>query len=374
MQAGLRDTHLFAIVNDSERFVLRFFDVIEASAPHIYDSALLWSPASSLVRGLYRVQIPQEVKLFNAVEESWDACTREVQVADEQVDAIMFSHKDDLIAVANDTCVKIFEVMTGKGRGTFKSHAWYSYSWSLAFSPDDTVLVVGYTGGSMDVWDLQTGGLVKCFRVELERYRDPVTYVAFSPCGTMIASSKDYTIRIWNALSYDCQCILEGHSGNVRTICWTSTGSERVISGSVDGMVKVWDVSRVKCLKTFSGHDKVSSVMSSDDSSLIAASSNKRESYLIVGTVKVIDAETGDVIQAIPTEADVRLLSFTHHDQVMYATQSRIVIWDFRRNASVWMFKFRGHTYALTVSSDRACVASYDSSRVLKIWQADNVI
>jgi len=210
INVGLRDTNLFAIVNDSERFVLRFFDAIEESAPHIYDSALLWSPGSSLVRALYQDQIPQEVKLINGIEQSWDACTREVRtefLLSIYHAQITFSHKDDLIAVTRDDFVEILEVMTGKRRATFRSQTENSLASSLSFSPDDTVLVVGYYGVCIDVWDSQTGSLVN----RLEGHTDTVTSVAFSPEAAMVAScSEDHTIRIWNVPSYDCRCILEG--------------------------------------------------------------------------------------------------------------------------------------------------------------------
>jgi len=66
------------------------------------------------------------------------------------------------------------------------------------------------------------------------------------------------------------------------------------------------------------------------------------------------------------------VISFSHPDQVMYRTGSRIVIWDLSRNASVWMFDSDG--YPLAISSDRTCVASCNNFEVVKIWQADNAI
>jgi len=54
IRVELPDTDLLNIMKDGERFILRFFDAIAASACHIYHSALPWSPGSSLIRSLYQ--------------------------------------------------------------------------------------------------------------------------------------------------------------------------------------------------------------------------------------------------------------------------------------------------------------------------------
>jgi hypothetical protein len=71
------DAGLFAIIKDSERFLLRFFDVIESSATHIYESALHLSPSSSLVRSLYGDQILTDVRI-SGIDDSWDALIRTI--------------------------------------------------------------------------------------------------------------------------------------------------------------------------------------------------------------------------------------------------------------------------------------------------------
>jgi len=205
MQVGLSDTELSAIVNDSERFVLWFFDAIEASVVHIYDLALTWCPRTSLVRKLYQNHIPTNVTLLNSIDNSWDASTRTIQTKDTLV-GIAYSHKDDLIVATEYGYMEVFEVETGQCRATMDGQ----FSSSGAFSPDDTLIVTGCHSGAVQVWDVQTGSLV----CGLEGHTDEVFLVAFSLCGTMVAScSSDKMVRIWNVSesSYDCQCVLKGH-------------------------------------------------------------------------------------------------------------------------------------------------------------------
>jgi hypothetical protein len=189
LQVGSPDTNLLDIMKDSERFILRFFDVIGASACHLYHSALPWSPRSSLVRGLYQDQISTEVKKVNAIDDSWDASTRKIETQD-SVDYMAFSHSDGFIAVSEIDQVEVFETLTGHRQATF---TWLdnTYCQALAFSPDDALLTTGHSDGKIILWDLQTGGRVCSF----EGYIDLVQSVAFSPCETMIAScSSDHTV------------------------------------------------------------------------------------------------------------------------------------------------------------------------------------
>jgi len=188
--------NLLDMIQDSERFILRFFYPIEASSSHLYHSALPWSPISSLVRTLYQDQISTEAKMSNAIDDSWDASIRTIQTLNTVVH-IAFSHKDDSIAVSEIGSVEIFETLTGHHRATLTSPEIAGMLWSLTFSPDDTLLASGHSDGIISVWDLQTGGLV----CSLKGHTEAVKLVAFSPCGTIIVSCSDNkTVRIWNVL------------------------------------------------------------------------------------------------------------------------------------------------------------------------------
>jgi WD40 repeat protein len=283
-------------VKDSDRFVIRFFEAIEASAHHVYHSALFLSPLSSLVRALYREQIPAEPKLLNPIDDSWEAYT--IVIPTPIISTIAYSHNDNLIGLSGEYFFEIFDSVTGQLRlGPVLTDN--SGHLRLAFSPDDILLVTGCKGGVVSIWDLQSGGLVN----SLKGHTGRVLSVAFSPCGTMIASgSEGNTIRIWDASSCDCRCIPECHTKGVRQVCWSGTGRE-VISGSDDGKIKVWeikvrDISRERCVKTFIG---ICPIASLENSSLCAFSSwdrNKEE-----GRVQVFDVQSGEIIQTISTES-----------------------------------------------------------------------
>jgi WD40 repeat protein len=76
----------------------------------------------------------------------------------------------------------------------------------------------------------------------LEGHSDWVTSVAFSQDGKRVVSgSDDKTVQIWNVETGEQEKKMEGHSDYVRSVAFSHDG-KRVVSGSDDKTVKIWNV------------------------------------------------------------------------------------------------------------------------------------
>ena len=102
-----------------------------------------------------------------------------------------------------------------------------------------------------------------------------MTSVGFSSDGTRIVSgSNDMSVRVWDASTVAELGIPNGHSAIVFSVAFSSN-STRIVSGSDDRFVRLWDASTGKELRRLEGHsDHVYSVAFSGDGTRIVSGSS----------------------------------------------------------------------------------------------------
>ncbi|HZH13345.1 MAG TPA: TIR domain-containing protein [Archangium sp.] len=79
-----------------------------------------------------------------------------------------------------------------------------------------------------------------------------VTECAWSPDGLrLLSGSWDNSLRVWDAASGECLLTLSGHASLVTACAWSPDGL-RLLSGSSDKSLRVWDAASGQC--SWSGH------------------------------------------------------------------------------------------------------------------------
>ena len=166
---------------------------------------------------------------------------------------------------------------------------------TLAYSADGKLLATGCEDGTIRLWDLDTGDLVRA----LVGHGGPVLSIAWSPdSGRLISGSKDNTIRLWDAVSGRQLQVFRGSGDVVRTatVGWSPNG-QYVAAGRWGNTIHVWDASSGELVQAIHEHtDEVQRVAWSPDSKTLAAASHDR-------TVRFWDAETGSLrrtLDALP--------------------------------------------------------------------------
>lgn len=107
---------------------------------------------------------------------------------------------------------------------------------ALAFSPDGAVLASGSWDCGVKLWDVYTGELL----ANLE-HPAHVHAVAYAPDGNLLAVAAGWDVHLWGPASKRRLETLTGHRQRVTSVAFLPDGRD-LLSGSLDGTVKVWDV------------------------------------------------------------------------------------------------------------------------------------
>ncbi len=146
-----------------------------------------------------------------------------------------------------------------------------THTGGLDFSPDGKVLAIGDGARRLQAVDLATGDRV--FDIP-DAHPEPISVVAWSPNGSVIASGSGYTsgtIRLSDAASGRRLSPLEGHTSWICQLAFSNDGL-RLYSASADQTIRLWDVEQGRCLATLRGsRDEVYGLAISPDGATLAS-------------------------------------------------------------------------------------------------------
>jgi len=195
-----------------------------------------------------------------------------------------------------------------------------------------------------------------------------VRSVAISSDGTRIVSgSVDGLVKIWNAETGAEVCTMEGHAGEVFSVAFARDG-KRIVSGSGDGLVKIWDAETNTEVCTLVGHSgEVNSVaFSPNGKHVISGSDDQRVKIWNAAPdaeVCTIDRHMGNAWSAA-FSLDGKL--------VVTGTGYMVKIWNAETGAE--MCSLEGHAgivFFAAFSPDGKRVVSGGDDRAVKIWNVE---
>jgi superkiller protein 8 len=119
-------------------------------------------------------------------------------------------------------------------------------------SADGRFTASGHESGNIYVFSNDTARLLH----SLPGLIKPIRTLAFSPGGKLLAAAGDARIiGLYDYASGEQVANLKGHDAWITSLSWSHTG-EYLLSGGLDGKVKVWSVERRECVATHSETDK----------------------------------------------------------------------------------------------------------------------
>jgi WD40 repeat protein len=287
------------------------------------------------------------------------------------------------VSASEDGKVRLWDAVTHHCK-TLEGHQ--GRVWTAAFSPQGQLLASGGDDQTIRLWHLATG---RCLKILQER-SGQIRSVEFSPDGNRLATNNgDNSVKIWDVSQLYSQSssesvkyasiprliTLQGHTGRVYGIAFLpdgdSTTKHRLITGSEDQTLRLWNITTGECLQIFAGHRRyifsvAAAPVPSNGISLIASGSNDQ-------TIKLWNIQTGEClktledhqgwIQAIAFNPDATLLASGSTDQT-------IKLWDVKSGSCLRTLE--GHTKevrSVSFSPDGIQLLSGSEDETLKLWQ-----
>ncbi|KAF7970733.1 hypothetical protein HWV62_23190, partial [Athelia sp. TMB] len=366
------DLELSALVKDAFNFVNVFAPAISESAPHIYLSALPFSPMNSLISKQYLRQYPGVLRLLSGSLGDWPSQWKMIEGHSDWVRSVSFSPDGKhILSCSDDGSIRTWDAETSEtAAGTFIGHN--NLCFSASYSPDGRRIVSGSTDRTIRISDALTGEAVAG---PFEGHTEIINSVAWSPEGRhMVSGSEDKTCRIWeiSANGTVVAGVLEGHSGPVKSVVYSPDG-EYIASGSSDGTIRIWDAGTREIIGVpFEGHAKVvnSVAFSPDSRHIVSGSSDK--------TVRVWDitgqlvagpfAGHSEGITSVAYSKDGRFIATGSDDKTVRVLDSH--------TGAMVAGPFEGHSdsvLSVAFSPDGRCIVSGAADNTVRVWDAESL-
>ncbi len=226
-----------------------------------------------------------------------------------------------IVTASRDGTAQLWDAATRQRRGQARRHQ--SPLSSVAFSPDGKTVLTGSEDGTAWLWDAETGKPL--LETPLEHNGERVLAVAFPPGdphkegaekkrATFLTATLQ-TIRVWDKSGTLLSEL--PHEERVNAVAFSPDGKS-VLSGSDDGIARIWEVSTKdasKACKQLRGHEgAVVSVAFSPCGKMVLTGS-------VDATARLWDAETGETLgEALKHDDPVLVVAFSPDSKTLEGT------------------------------------------------------
>jgi WD40 repeat protein len=241
----------------------------------------------------------------------------------------------------------------------------------VAFSPNQSLIFAGTGSGALISWSMNDFEEI----AQLPGHVKRVTSLAISSDGSRIVSgSFDRAVRVWNGRTFEDLGLCE-HEDKLNSVAF-SPDSRLIASGSDDYGVGIWDTLSLERVFQLTGHkDVVTSVAFFPDGTRIVSASYDR-------TVRMWDARTYEPLPGLQCSGSVFAIAISSDctrlaiAENMPGAKGILHVFDILTLAEQAQVSISPGPYipwSIAFSPDSNLIASGTASGVVEVWDAKNL-
>lgn len=285
-----------------------------------------------------------------------------------------------LASGSSDGTIKIWDINTGRIIRTLELVDKTGIR-CVAFSPDGESLLAVDGERYLTLWNYKTGSI----RGRYYGYRLPLRAAAFSPDGQFIAAGGEQkVIHRWFLKHGDSADTWGEYDYYIGSIAYSPDG--KYIAAGINEIpelmwdnrfyksLKLWDAETGELIRTLEGHkENCFSLDFSPDGRYLVSGGFDSLTGKNHASIKIFDLQDGRLVQAFTDHKNtVKSVAFSPGGKYIASASDLVRIWDWQSGNTVRIFP--GHDTeprCVAFSPDGKYLASGDDSGVIKIWDVE---
>ncbi|KAI9318662.1 WD40-repeat-containing domain protein [Dichotomocladium elegans] len=179
------------------------------------------------------------------------------------------SDKTHILSASDDRTVRLWDIPSETSVNVFEDHEDYVRA-GVVSDDNPNLILTGSYDQTVRLWDTRQNECVVTMQ-----HGAPVESILMYPGGGAVVSAGGPTMKVWDLLAGGrCIQTVSAHQKTVTSMCFDSSAS-RILTGSLDHHVKVFNVQDYKVVHSIKYSAPVMSVgLSPDDTHLVAGMAN----------------------------------------------------------------------------------------------------